>query len=125
MFVVAGAAVPGAIPGPTGAGDGGGSSGTALTGPMPNVNAAMPTPAAMDAALAEREIPMVSFLCDLLCVALIGSLRSDAELALATPRRHAVRTNTQFDGSTHLLRGRKNLPNDGGSYRSAEPTDVL
>jgi hypothetical protein len=72
MFVVAGADVPGPIAGPPGAGDGGGSSGTALTGPMPMVIAAMPTPAAVAAALAIREMSMM-FLCDLLCTALIGS----------------------------------------------------
>ena len=45
------------MPGPPGAGwvgDGGGSNGTALTGPTPNISVDMPTPAAIVAALATR-----------------------------------------------------------------------
>jgi hypothetical protein len=59
MFDVGDGDVPGAIAGPPGAGDGGGSSGTALTGPRPNMSADVPTAAAAAAALALREMAMM------------------------------------------------------------------
>jgi hypothetical protein len=56
MLDVGAELVPGAIAGPPGAGDGGGSSGNAPTGPAANVIAATLIPAAANAALALREI---------------------------------------------------------------------
>jgi hypothetical protein len=87
MFDVGDGDVPGAIAGPPGAGDGGGSSGTALTGPRPNMSADMPTAAAAAAALTLREMPMMivpprGFL----AIALIGGFSATPITPLATPR---------------------------------------
>jgi hypothetical protein len=57
MFVVCGADVP--IAGPPGAGDGGGSSGTALTAPMDTDTAEIPTPTRKVANLVVREMFMM------------------------------------------------------------------
>ena len=77
------------IAGPPGAGDGGGSSGTALAGPVPNVSAT-PTAAAAHLALCEMSmmfVPSASFATD---------------ITLATLRGSAGLLDTQIQGDNHL-----------------------
>ena len=79
------------IAGPAGVGDGGGSSGTALAGPMPNVSAATPTAAAA-AHLALREMSMM----------FVPSASFATDTALATLRGSASLLDTQIQGDNHL-----------------------